>query len=67
MGGKFKGRLKWNGSQDLQDVSILIINVTYNDSGVYECHVHRDFDFGFFNPSFSVMKNISLTVRNRGM
>ncbi|KAM7413318.1 hypothetical protein PAMA_020622 [Pampus argenteus] len=61
--GPFKGRLTWNGSQDLQDVSISIKNVTYNDSGVYECHVYRKFEFGFFTPYVSKFKNITLTVK----
>ncbi|XP_072248575.1 sodium channel regulatory subunit beta-3 isoform X2 [Leuresthes tenuis] len=63
--GPFKGRLAWNGSQDLQDVSIMILNVTYNDSGLYECYVLREFEFGFFTPSFTVMKNISLIVKEK--
>ncbi|XP_076591009.1 sodium channel regulatory subunit beta-3 isoform X1 [Chaetodon auriga] len=60
--GPFKGRLTWNGSQDLQDVSIQIINVTYDDSGVYECHVLRKFEFDFFTPSVSIAKDIKLRV-----
>ncbi len=64
--GPFKGRLTWNGSQDLQDVSIQIINVTYNDSGVYECHVHREFEFDFFTPSVSIDKDIKLRVIEKG-
>ncbi|XP_070826422.1 sodium channel regulatory subunit beta-3 isoform X2 [Chaetodon trifascialis] len=60
--GPFKGRLAWNGSQDLQDVSIQIINVTYDDSGVYECHVLRQFEFDFFTPSVSIAKDIKLRV-----
>ncbi|XP_077467760.1 sodium channel regulatory subunit beta-3 [Stigmatopora argus] len=60
--GPFKGRLVWNGSQDLQDLSISIVNVTYNDSGVYECHVLRVFEFDSFAPSALVVKNITLKV-----
>ncbi|CAG6003415.1 unnamed protein product [Menidia menidia] len=63
--GPFKGRLAWNGSQDLQDMSIVILNVTFNDSGLYECHVRREFEFGFFTPSFTIMKNISLHVNEK--
>lgn len=64
--GPFKGRLAWNGSQDLQDVSIQIINVTYDDSGVYECHVLRKFEFDFFTPSVSIAKDIKLKVIEKG-
>ncbi|XP_044210599.1 sodium channel subunit beta-3 isoform X2 [Thunnus albacares] len=61
--GPLSGRLTWNGSQDLQDVSISIINVTFNDSGLYECHVLREFEFDFFTPSVSILKNITLRVK----
>lgn len=61
----YKGRLTWNGSQDLQDVSIIIQNISYNDSGVYECEIVREFEFGFFTPSFSNTKNITLIVKEK--
>ncbi|XP_037632309.1 sodium channel subunit beta-3 isoform X1 [Sebastes umbrosus] len=63
--GPFKGRLTWNGSQDLQDLSIQIINVTFNDSGVFECHVVRTFEFDYFTPSFSVIRDIKLKVKEK--
>ncbi|XP_017284512.1 sodium channel subunit beta-3 isoform X2 [Kryptolebias marmoratus] len=63
--GAFKGRLAWNGSQDLQDVSIWILNVTETDSGIYECHISREFDFGYFTPSVTVTKNITLEVKEK--
>lgn len=66
MDGPFKGRLLWNGSQDLQDLSIRILNVTFNDSGVYECHVFRRFEFNFFAPSVLVTKDIKLRVKEKG-
>lgn len=66
MDGPFKGRLFWNGSQDLQDLSIRILNVTYNDSGVYECHVFRRFEFNFFTPSVLITKDIKLRVKEKG-
>ncbi|KAM9317810.1 sodium channel regulatory subunit beta-3 [Pholidichthys leucotaenia] len=58
----YKYRLVWNGSQDLQDVSVLLHNITYNDSGVYECRILREFEFGFYTPSFPTIKNITLKV-----
>jgi len=64
--GPFKGRLAWNGSQDLQEVSIRIINVTFNDSGVYECNVSREFEFDFYKPSAFIVKTIQLKVEAKG-
>lgn len=64
--GPFKGRLSWNGSQDLQDLSLRILNVTYNDSGVYECHVFRRFEFNFFAPTVLITKDIKLKVKEKG-
>ncbi|XP_039987692.1 sodium channel subunit beta-3 isoform X1 [Xiphias gladius] len=63
--GPLKGRLTWNGSQDLQDVSIQIHYVTYNDSGIYECHVLREFEFNFFTPSVLIINNITLKVKEK--
>ncbi|XP_058490842.1 sodium channel subunit beta-3 isoform X1 [Solea solea] len=63
--GPFKDRLTWNGSKDLQDVSIQIRNVTLNDSGVYECQVYREFEFKFFTPSVVVVQNITLKVKEK--
>lgn len=64
--GPWKGRLFWNGSKDLQDVSISIINVTMNDSGLYECVVHRQFTFNSYTPSFETTVKIELVVRKEG-
>lgn len=58
----FKGRLVWNGSQDLQDLSIRIQNVTYSDEGRYQCKVYREFQFNSFRPNATNIKNINLTV-----
>lgn len=65
--GPFKDRLTWIGSQDLQDVSIKIRKVTYNDSGLYECHVFRLFEFKFFSPTEYIVKNITLKVKEKGV
>nr|XP_020455870.1 sodium channel subunit beta-3 isoform X2 [Monopterus albus] len=65
LNGTFKGRLFWNGSQDLQDVSIRLINVTYNDSGFYECQVFRKFEFEFYSPSTTIFRNFTLTVKEK--
>ncbi|XP_016525715.1 sodium channel subunit beta-3-like isoform X2 [Poecilia formosa] len=63
--GPFKDRLIWNGSKDLQDVSLLILHVTESDRGIYECHVNRTFEFGTYTPYTVTKKNITLTVKEK--
>ncbi|KAG7267682.1 hypothetical protein CRUP_025388 [Coryphaenoides rupestris] len=58
----WKSRLVWAASADLQDVSIRILNVTFNDSGTYRCDVFRQFQFDFFTPSVNKTKVIQLKV-----
>lgn len=65
MEGPWHGRLTWNGSQDLQDVSISISNVTFSDSGTYQCKVFRMFEFDFFTPSVTKTKEIKLKVKEK--
>lgn len=60
----WKGRLKWIGSKDLQDISISIVNVTANDSGTYECEVSRF--FSSFNHFTNKRITIELKVKMRG-
>ncbi|XP_072319236.1 sodium channel regulatory subunit beta-3 isoform X2 [Eucyclogobius newberryi] len=62
---RLKGRLLWNGSQDLQDLSLRIQNVSFDDSGFYTCEVHREFVFDYFTPTAATIKNISLTVMEK--
>ncbi|EMP29041.1 Sodium channel subunit beta-3 [Chelonia mydas] len=59
---RFSGRLQWNGSKDMQDVSITVLNVTLNDSGIYTCNVTREFDFEIHHPLFTSSRLIHLTV-----
>ncbi|KAM7137830.1 sodium channel regulatory subunit beta-3 [Macrochelys suwanniensis] len=59
---RFSGRLQWNGSKDMQDVSITVLNVTLNDSGIYTCNVTREFDFEIHRPLFTSSRLIHLTV-----
>ncbi|KAK0146510.1 Sodium channel subunit beta-3 [Merluccius polli] len=60
--GPWEKRLMWNGSSDLQDVSIWILNVTLNDSGTYRCNVFRQFEFENYTPSVQKTKVIELKV-----
>ncbi|KAK2881101.1 hypothetical protein QQF64_008559 [Cirrhinus molitorella] len=59
----WKGRLTWNGSKDLQDISISIVNVTANDTGIYECEVSRFFVFDSFKHSSTKKITIELKVK----
>lgn len=59
----WKGRLRWNGSKDLQDISISIVNVTANDSGIYECEVSRFFEFDSFKHTTNKKITIELKVK----
>uniref|UniRef100_A0A8D0H5Z3 Sodium channel regulatory subunit beta-3 n=1 Tax=Sphenodon punctatus TaxID=8508 RepID=A0A8D0H5Z3_SPHPU len=59
---RFQGRLRWNGSKDMQDVSISVLNINLNDSGVYICNVTRQFEFETHRPIITSSKQIHLTV-----
>ncbi|XP_038155561.1 sodium channel subunit beta-3 isoform X1 [Cyprinodon tularosa] len=63
--GHFDGRLTWNGSKDLQDLSLWILNVSERDHGFYECEVFRTFDFGAFKPTARRNINFTLTVKEK--
>ena len=62
----FLGRLQWNGSKDLQDVSITVLNVTLNDSGLYTCNVSREFEFEGHRPFVKTTRLIPLRVTEEG-
>eukprot|EP00063_Salmo_salar_P094251 XP_014069086.1 PREDICTED: sodium channel subunit beta-3-like isoform X1 [Salmo salar] len=64
--GPWRGRLMWNGSKDLQELSISIINVTMNDTGTYKCVVFRQFEFDCYSPSVTNSLVINLVVREEG-
>ena len=66
MEGPWEKRLLWNGSVDLQDLSIWILNVSLNDSGTYRCDVFRQFKFDYFTPSVNKTKVIQLKVNPTG-
>uniref|UniRef100_A0A8C3Y7R2 Sodium channel regulatory subunit beta-3 n=2 Tax=Catharus TaxID=9184 RepID=A0A8C3Y7R2_CATUS len=63
---RFSGRIQWNGSKDMQDVSITVLNVTLNDSGVYTCNITREFEFEIHRPLFQSSRKIHLTVVEEG-
>ncbi|CAI9574565.1 unnamed protein product [Staurois parvus] len=59
---QFNGRLQWIGSKDLQDVSIILHNVTVTDSGKFVCQVNRTLRYEAHQHSTQSSLEISLTV-----
>ncbi|XP_006809316.1 sodium channel subunit beta-1-like isoform X2 [Neolamprologus brichardi] len=62
---RFYKRLDWNGSKhtrDLQDGSIYILNVTYNDTGTYKCKFSRTLRYSNYAYEKTKEKNITINV-----
>ncbi|KAG7216808.1 hypothetical protein INR49_001462 [Caranx melampygus] len=62
---RFYERLGWNGSKqtrDLQDGSIFILNVTYNDTGTYKCTFTRTLMYPNYEFQTNATKIITITV-----
>uniref|UniRef100_A0A4W4E6B3 Sodium channel regulatory subunit beta-1 n=2 Tax=Electrophorus electricus TaxID=8005 RepID=A0A4W4E6B3_ELEEL len=62
---RFKERVNWTGSRktnDLQDASIYLLNVTFNDSGVYRCFFSRTLSYQYYEYQTTVSKLVHLTV-----
>ncbi|XP_059364303.1 sodium channel, voltage-gated, type I, beta a isoform X1 [Carassius carassius] len=70
---RFDERLAWNGSkktEDVQDGSIYILNVTFNDTGTYRCFFDRILVFPNYEYRTNATKFISINVvgkATRGM
>ncbi|XP_075961623.1 sodium channel, voltage-gated, type I, beta b isoform X1 [Anarhichas minor] len=61
----FMDRVDWNGSKrspDIQDASIYLLNVTFNDSGTYQCFFNRILFYDNYEYSTTVSKVVHLTV-----
>ncbi|XP_008299306.1 sodium channel, voltage-gated, type I, beta b [Stegastes partitus] len=61
----FLDRIDWNGSKrsnDIQDASIYLLNVTFNDSGVYQCYFNRILFYDNYEYHNVVTKVVYLTV-----
>ncbi|XP_064160979.1 sodium channel, voltage-gated, type I, beta a isoform X1 [Anguilla rostrata] len=65
MDDRFWERIDWNGSKktnDLQDGSIYILNVTFNDTGVFRCFFDRVLTFSSYEFRTHATKFITLNV-----
>ncbi|KAG7216806.1 hypothetical protein INR49_001460 [Caranx melampygus] len=60
----FSDRLEWQGTQhsDIQIGAIYIHNVTYNDSGTYQCTFHRTLLLELGDEHVTVEKEVELSV-----
>ena len=62
---QFEKRLEWAGSMtgtDLQDGSIMLRNVTINDTGLYLCEISRNLSIHHYTIPSKSQKNFTLTV-----
>ncbi|XP_037549310.1 sodium channel, voltage-gated, type I, beta b [Nematolebias whitei] len=61
----FMDRIDWNGSKrsnDIQDASIYLLNVTFNDSGTYRCFFYRVLFYDNYEYKDVIDKVVHLTV-----
>ncbi|KAG7500565.1 hypothetical protein JOB18_023526 [Solea senegalensis] len=61
----FMDRLDWKGSKrssDIQDGSIYVLNVTFNDTGTYHCHFFRKLIYDHYEFDTVVSKLVHLSV-----
>ncbi|XP_060756482.1 sodium channel, voltage-gated, type I, beta a [Neoarius graeffei] len=70
---RFMDRIQWEGSKDtldLQDGSLNILNITYNDTGTYRCYFNRKLIFSSYEFHTNITKFITINVlakETRGM
>lgn len=60
----FSDRLEWQGTQskDVQIGAIYIVNVTFNDTGLYRCTFHRTLFLALADEHVTVEKEVELSV-----
>lgn len=66
---RFKDRIVWVGSKntlDLQDGSLKVLNVTYNDTGTYRCYFDRTLSFTYYEFHTNATKFITINVVAKG-
>uniref|UniRef100_A0A673HAT7 Sodium channel regulatory subunit beta-1 n=1 Tax=Sinocyclocheilus rhinocerous TaxID=307959 RepID=A0A673HAT7_9TELE len=66
---RFQDRVEWHGSRntlDLQDASVDLLNVTFDDSGAYHCIFNRVLGYKHYEFSTIASKVVHLTVVGKG-
>lgn len=66
---QFYERVDWKGSKrsnDIQDASIYLLNVTFNDSGTYQCFFNRILTYERYRYKDLIGKVVHLTVVGKG-
>lgn len=66
---RFTGRIAWAGSKntlDLQDGSLYLLNVTFNDTGTYHCYFNRVLSFTYYAYHTNASKFITINVVAKG-
>lgn len=66
---RFMGRIEWAGSKntlDLQDGSLHLLNVTFNDTGMYHCYFNRILSFTYYEFHTNASKLITINVVAKG-
>lgn len=66
---QFYDRVDWKGSKrsnDIQDASIYLLNVTFNDSGTYQCFFNRILNYERYRYKDLIGKVVHLTVVGKG-
>ncbi|XP_041091498.1 sodium channel subunit beta-1-like isoform X2 [Polyodon spathula] len=62
---RFQDRLVWNGSKkttDLLDGSVYILNISFDDAGLYKCYVERTLYYEHYEFHTNASKFVKLTV-----
>lgn len=66
---QFMDRVDWNGSKrsnDIQDGSIYLLNVTFNDTGTYRCFFNRILFYENYEYNTLISKVVHLNVVAKG-
>ncbi|XP_067831532.1 sodium channel subunit beta-1-like [Heptranchias perlo] len=63
--GSFENRIEWSGSkatEDIQEATITVSNITFDDAGTYQCYFNRTFSFSNGAISFFTQANKTIEL-----